>query len=188
MPTPGVSGPPIFRPSAFSLSAATNLSKIGRCTYTRSVPRQTWPQFSKALRVMPATALSKSASANTMPAFLPPSSKLTGRTPLAAAAMMASPVRVSPVKVMPLTRGCLVMNSPAEPGPKPCSTWYTPFGMPTAFITSPSKVAVAGVSSEGLTMTVLPQASAGPTFQVISSSGRFQGQITPTTPSGERIA
>ena len=28
---------------------------------------------------------------------------------------MASPVRVSPVKVMPDTPGCLVMNSPAEP-------------------------------------------------------------------------
>jgi hypothetical protein len=78
------------------------------------------------------------------------------------------------------------MNSPAEPGPKPCSTWYTPLGMPTAFITSPSSVAVAGVSSLGLTITVLPQASAGPTFQVISSSGRFQGQITPSTPSGVR--
>jgi hypothetical protein len=69
---------------------------------------------------------------------------LTGRTPRAAAAMMASPVRVSPVKVMPLTPGCWVMNSPAEPGPKPCSTWYTPLGTPTAFITSPSSVAVAG--------------------------------------------
>ncbi len=60
--------------------------------------------------------------------------------------------------------------------------------MPTAFITSPSRVAVAGVSSEGLTTTVLPQASAGPTFQVISSSGRFQGHTTATTPSGERTA
>ncbi|MDT4841636.1 hypothetical protein D3C85_241060 [compost metagenome] len=60
--------------------------------------------------------------------------------------------------------------------------------MPTAFITSPSSVAVAGVSSEGLTTTVLPQASAGPTFQVMSSSGRFHGHTTPITPSGERTA
>jgi len=55
-------------------------------------------------------------------------------------------------------------------------------------ITSPSKVAVEGVSSEGLTTTVLPQASAGPTFHVMSSSGRFQGQITATTPLGTRTA
>ncbi len=53
-------------------------------------------------------------------------------------------------------------------------------------MTSPSSVAVPGVSSDGLTTTVLPQASAGPTFQVISNSGRFQGQITPITPRGTR--
>ncbi|OIQ66959.1 hypothetical protein GALL_514680 [mine drainage metagenome] len=60
--------------------------------------------------------------------------------------------------------------------------------MPTLFITSPSRVAVEGVSSEGLTTTALPQARAGPTFQVISSSGRFQGQTTATTPLGTRRA
>ena len=53
-------------------------------------------------------------------------------------------------------------------------------------MTSPSSVAVAGVSSEGLTTTVLPQASAGPTFQVMSSSGRFHGQTTAMTPRGTR--
>jgi hypothetical protein len=36
--------------------------------------------------------------------------------------MMASPVRVSPVKVMPSTPGWVVRNSPAEFGPKPCTT------------------------------------------------------------------
>jgi hypothetical protein len=49
------------------------------------------------------------------------------------------------------------------------------------FITSPSSVAVSGVSSDGLTTMVLPQASAGPTFQVISSSGRFQGETNGRT-------
>jgi hypothetical protein len=60
--------------------------------------------------------------------------------------------------------------------------------MPTEFITSPSRAVVLGVSSEGLTTTVLPQASAGPTFQVISSNGRFQGLITAMTPLGRRSA
>ena len=60
--------------------------------------------------------------------------------------------------------------------------------MPTVFMTSPSSVAVGGVSSDGLTTTVLPQASAGPTFQVISSSGRFHGEITAITPLGVRSA
>ncbi|MNN76879.1 hypothetical protein D3C81_1932950 [compost metagenome] len=71
---------------------------------------------------MPSTAASKSASANTMPAFLPPSSKDTSRMPSEAAFMIAAPVRVSPVKVMALTPGCWVRNSPAESGPKPCTT------------------------------------------------------------------
>ncbi len=45
---------------------------------------------------------------------------------------------------------------------------------------------MAGVSSDGFTTTQLPQASAGATFQVISSSGRFQGHTTATTPRGAR--
>ena len=64
----------------------------------------------------------------------------------------------------------------------------TPGGMPASFITSPSKVVVVGVSSEGLTTTALPQANAGPTFQVISNKGRFQGQMTAITPLGLRTA
>ena len=51
-----------------------------------------------------------------------------------------------------------------------------------------SSVAVAGVSSDGFTTTVLPHARAGATFQVSSRSGRFQGVMIPMTPSGLRIA
>jgi hypothetical protein len=64
----------------------------------------------------------------------------------------------------------------------------TPSGTPAADITSASRVADAGVSSDGLTTTLLPQARAGATFQVSSSSGRFHGTITATTPTGLRIA
>ena len=188
MPVAASSGGPAFMASAFFLSACTNFSKIGRSTYTRSVPRQTWPQLANAARAIPSTAASKSQSANTRPAFLPPSSNDTPRVPSAAAFMIAVPVRVSPVKVIASTPLCRVRNSPADPGPKPCTTLYTPGGTPTLFITSPSSVAVDGVSSEGFTTTVFPQASAGPTFQVIRSSGRFHGQITATTPFGTRIA
>ena len=174
--------------SAPCFSAATKRSNNGRSTYTRSVPRHTWPQLANTERIVPSIAASKSQSANTIAGFLPPISNDTGRAPLDAAFMIASPVRVSPVKVMALTSGWEVTNSPAEPGPNPCTTLYTPFGTPAAFITSPSRAAVWGVSSDGLTTTVLPQASAGPTFQVINSNGRFHGQITPTTPTGRRMA
>ena len=61
-------------------------SKIGRCTYTRSVHRHTWPVLANTDRVSPATAASRSASAKTIAAFLPPSSNETGRTRGATAA------------------------------------------------------------------------------------------------------
>ena len=41
-----------------------------------------------------------------------------------------------------------------------------------------------GVSSEGLMTIVFPAASAGPSFQVVSSSGEFHGNTAPTTPTG----
>lgn len=52
---------------------------------------------------------------------------------------------------------------------KPCTRLNTPAGTPADCITSASSVAVAGVSSEGLTTTQLLQNSAGATFHVISS-------------------
>ena len=42
----------------------------------------------------------------------------------------------------------------------------------------------AGVCSAGFITTVLPAASAGASFHVAMSSGKFHGMICPTTPSG----
>ena len=41
-----------------------------------------------------------------------------------------------------------------------------------------------GVSSDGLTTTVLPAASAGMTFMPTETSGPFQVMMIPTTPYG----
>jgi hypothetical protein len=123
-----------------------------------------------------------------MPAFLPPSSKDTSRMPSAAAFMIAVPVRVSPVKVMASTPGWRVRNSPAESGSEAVHDVVDALGDAHAFITSPSRAPCQGVSSDGFTTTVLPQARAGPTFQVISRKGAFHGLITPTTPLGRRMA
>ncbi len=46
--------------------------------------------------------------------------------------------------------------------------------------------ALSGVSSAGFMTTVLPAARAGPIFQLQNMSGKFQGTIIPTTPSGSR--
>jgi hypothetical protein len=45
-------------------------------------------------------------------------------------------------------------------------------------------MAVSGVSSAGLSTTVLPAASAGPNAQPAIGMGKFHGTMTPTTPSG----
>ena len=44
--------------------------------------------------------------------------------------------------------------------------------------------ALSGVNSAGLTTTVLPAASAGANPHPAIAIGKFQGTMTPTTPSG----
>ena len=70
--------------------------------------------------------------------------------------------------------------------PKPVTTFTTPSGIPASAISSASRSAVSGVCSAGLSTTVLPQASAGPSFHAAISSGKFHGMICPTTPTGSR--
>ncbi len=71
-------------------------------------------------------------------------------------------------------------------GPRPCTRLSTPGGKPASMLSSASRPAVQGVTSEGLATTVLPAASAGAIFQVNRYSGRFHGLMQPTTPSGCR--
>ena len=58
--------------------------------------------------------------------------------------------------------------------------------MPASSTSSASRSAESGVRAAGLSTTVLPHASAGPSFQLVMLSGKFQGTISPTTPSGSR--
>jgi hypothetical protein len=62
----------------------------------------------------------------------------------------------------------------------------TPSGAPARWRISAIAHAEAGTRSAGLSTTVLPYASAGATFQAGIASGKFQGVIRPTTPSGSR--
>src|ERR1700722_4850941 len=104
------------------LQSIDNPAKIARSTYTRSAQRQTCPVFRNTASLNPSTVRSKSQSANTTAAFFPPSSKEIGFTDAATVFIMAAPVADSPVNVTAATPGCFVKNSPAEPGPKPCTT------------------------------------------------------------------
>ena len=72
--------------------------------------------------------------------------------------------------------------APAEPSP--CRTLSTPSGSPASSASAPRRAAVSGLCSAGLSTTVLPNASAGATFQLACMAGKFHGAIATTTPAG----
>jgi hypothetical protein len=62
----------------------------------------------------------------------------------------------------------------------------TPGGNPASSRTSNNLTALYGVSSAGLSTTVLPQRSAGNSFHVGIAKGKFHGVINAQTPIGDR--
>ena len=113
----------------------------------------------------------------------PPSSKLTGVSDSAAARPIRRAVCGEPVKLSRARSGCAASAAPAS-SPLPCTTLSTPAGRPASAATSASIEQVSGVHSGSLSTTVFPAARAGPTFQVPSISGAFQGVISAATPEG----
>ncbi|MMZ60367.1 hypothetical protein D1872_224530 [compost metagenome] len=132
-------------------------------------------------------ALSRSASSNTILAALPPSSKDTRFSVSAPIFIIAFPVVVSPVNEIKSTSGSAVIYSPADPLPKPWTTLTTPSGIPASFAISPSSETVSGVASAGLITAVFPAARHGPSFHVVSISGKFHGVINAATPTGSYL-
>jgi hypothetical protein len=96
---------------------------------------------------------------------------------------MSCPVRSEPVNATLATRGCSTSGVPTS-APNPVTTFTTPGGNPARTIRSMNSSSEAEVYSEGLITTVLPAASAGASFQAVSSSGEFHGMMQATTPSG----
>jgi hypothetical protein len=97
--------------------------------------------------------------------------------------MIRLPTSVEPVKQTLRTAGWVTNRSPTTE-PLPGSTVNTSSGRPASSASSPSRIAVSGVSSAGLSTTTLPAASAGAKPQPAIGMGKFHGTITPTTPSG----
>ena len=60
----------------------------------------------------------------------------------------------------------------------------TPLGSPAWFKSSTMRIAVSGVELAGLTIIVLPAASAGPILVPINVIGKFHGTIPAQTPNG----
>ena len=99
---------------------------------------------------------------------MPLVSRLTFFKVSAASLMMCLPTRVEPVNAIMSTWGWRTSASPAS-SPVPVTIPITPGGRASNAVASRS--VESGVWSAGLTITVLPAASAGATFHAMSRSG-----------------
>src|SRR5689334_22084521 len=105
-----------------------------------------------------------------MKGALQPSSSDSFFTVLAHWAMSTLPIAVEPVKEILRTTGFEVSSPPTSVA-DPVTTLNTPGGRPARAARTASASAEYGVCDAGLTTTVQPAASAGPTFRVIIAMG-----------------
>ncbi len=178
------SGAPTVSVRMRAFSRATNRASTLSATSRREPAQQTCPWLKKMPSTTPSTALSRSASSNTMNGDLPPSSSDSRLPEPAVARRIRRPTSVEPVKAILSTPLCATSAAPVAPSPVTMLT--TPGGSPASMQISANASAVSGVNSAGFSTTVSPQASAGATFQASISSGKFQGMICPQTPTGAR--
>ena len=178
---------PSTSPATRLRRASTNWSCTDRCTISRLAAVQRCPLVPKADQTAESRARSRSASSQMTIGFLPPSSRLTRLRVSAARRLISTPVSVWPVKLMTRTSGCSTMALPTSP-PEPVTTLTTPSGMPPSISSSMKRTMHAGVSLAGFMTAVLPQMSAGKSFQPGMAIGKFQGVMIPTTPIGRRMA
>jgi hypothetical protein len=140
------------------------------------------------LRKMPdaaeRAAASRSASANTRFADLPPSSRETFFRFRPAISATRRPVSLPPVNAMRSTPGCSIRAVPVEPSP--VITLTTPRGKPALATSSVRRSGASGASSEGLRTMALPAARAGASLNTDREIGAFHGMIAATTPIGSR--
>src|ERR1035437_9913458 len=97
------------------------------------------------------------------------------------------PTSVEPVKLTRSTSELTKIGAPA-PGPSPNTTFRTPGGSPASARTCTRLYVESGVSSAGFSTTVFPQISAGIAFHDGIAIGKFQGVISPATPTEARTA
>ena len=95
-------------------------SRAGRSTRIRERAQQSWPALPNTAGTAASAAASRSVSAKTMLADLPPSSSVTRLIVPAAPSAMRRPTSVDPVKAILATSGCSTRRWPQTlPGPPP---------------------------------------------------------------------
>ena len=133
---------------------------------------QIWPEWNAHVDTSWGTTLLRSASSNTRPAPLPPSSSSSRFIEPPATAPIAWPTPVEPVKLTMSVWGLATIASPTS-GPEPVTMLTTPGGKPTPSRISTSRMTASGSCGAGLTTTVLPMASAGPTLPAQLTAGKL---------------
>ncbi len=93
---------------------------------------------------------------------------------------------VEPVSETIATSGWVASCSPTAASP--VTALAAPSGRPASRSSSTIRSVERGVAGAGLTTTALPPASAGPSFQIAITSGKFHGGIAATTPIGRRCS
>ena len=147
---------------------------------------QIWPVWNVHTLIALASAFCRSASAKMMLGDLPPSSSRVRCMRRAAAAWMWQPTAVLPVNEIMSTSGDSQSATPIS-GDEPQTKLTTPGGR-TESIMRQSSATPSGSIGAGLTTTVLPQASAGPTLPAQLVIGKLYGVMHATTPTGSRTA
>ena len=126
----------------------------------RERAQQSCPALSKTAYGAAAAARSRSASAKTRLADLPPSSSVTRLIVVAAPCMTPRPTSVEPVKPIFATSGCSTSRCPTT-RPGPTTTLTTPSGIPASRIRSARRSAESGVSSAGFEDDRVPAGERG---------------------------
>ena len=153
---------------------------------------QRWPAVPMAPKATARRAMSISAEGQTIPALLPPSSRMHLPKRAATFGPTIRPMRVEPVAEISATFGLSTSVAPTS-GP-PISTWLRPSGA-----SSPNRArarsntawqasAVSGVFSDGFQITGSPQTSASAEFQHQGAQGKLNAVMMPTTPSGCQVS
>src|SRR6266851_8060751 len=152
----------------------------------RLAQTQVWPALRYFEAIAPLTAISISASSNTMNGALPPSSSDSFLTVPAHCCISSLPISVEPVKVSLRTVGFEVISPPTS-FDGPVTQEKTPFGTPARSASSHRARAENGVAVAGFSTIVQPAASAGPALRVIIAAGKFHGVIAAVTPIGSLV-
>src|ERR1039458_6823238 len=122
------------------------------------------PEYPNAETATPSTALSRSQSASTTMASLPPISAITRLIQiwpgcaLAASSLMRRPTSREPVKATKRVLGCSTIASPTA-APLPVSRQNDLSGKPASSSLPATLAAMGGVSLDGLMTAVLPATS-----------------------------